>query len=72
VKFAIGDVVDFQAWGGRDMPTIPTSQAIDAIRVFKSSGVQYEFYQDDGVIWIVNEKDCSLAAPPVGTQEKEN
>ena len=68
VKFAIGDVVDFQAWGGFHMPTIPARQAIDAIRAFESSGVQYEFHQDNGVIWIVDEKDCSLA-PPVGTQE---
>lgn len=59
-KFKIGDVLRYQAWGGFDMPTVTTEQRVDAIRVMKMYGIQYEFFQSDGVIRIVDEDDCEF------------
>jgi hypothetical protein len=65
-KFKIGDVLRYQAWAGRGQPTLTTEQPVDAIRVLMNYGIQYEFFQEDGVVRIVDEKDCELtdATPP--------
>jgi hypothetical protein len=74
-KFKIGDMVRYEAWGGFDMPTVTVEQTVDAIRVFKGFGIEYEFHQGDGLIRIVSESDCELvsltAAPSHDTREKE-
>jgi hypothetical protein len=74
-KFKIGDMVRYEAWGGFDMPTVTVEQTVDAIRVLKGFGIEYEFHQGDGLIHIVSESDCELvsltAAPPHDTREKE-
>jgi hypothetical protein len=61
-KFKIGDVLRYQAWGGFEQPTLTKEQAVDAVVVRKGRGIYYEFFQGDGVIQTVDEKDCELAA----------
>lgn len=70
-KFKIGDVLRYQAWGGFDQPTITKEQAVDAVVVRKDRGIYYEFFQGDGVIQTVDEKDCELVSTSVSSKEPQ-